>query len=108
MELNRSADEILADQMKRGSDTFGLWTIASEVPAQGMGIHRPRRKNAEMLTLFDEDAHGRLWIRLRCESRLCPLSYERRMPEFCAQLDTLAANGITAISLRSLIDRVKK
>jgi hypothetical protein len=30
------------------------------------------------------------------------------MPEFCAQLDTLAANGITAISLRSLIDRVKK
>lgn len=102
MELNRSYDEILAAEMQRGSDTFGLWTIASDVPAQGTGIHRPRGKDAEMLTLLDEEPRGRVSIRLRCKA--CGLSYKRRMPEFCAQLDTLATNGITAISLRSLID----
>lgn len=103
MELNRSHDQILATAMERGPDTFGLWTIASDVPASGLGMHRPRRKSAEMLTLFDEGPQGRVWIRLSCG--LCSWSYERRMPEFCAQLDTLATTGIAAISLRSLLDR---
>lgn len=55
-----------------------------------------------MLTHSDGTAPGRVRIRLRCGR--CGLSYERRMPEFCAQLDALAENGIAAISLRSLID----
>lgn len=104
MELNRSDDEILAAAMERGSRTLGVWTIASDVPAQGrLGIHRPRRRSAEMVTIFDDGSpHGRLRIRLTCD--LCGLPYERRMPEFCAQLDKLATNGLTAVSLRALID----
>lgn len=103
MELNRSHDQILTVAMERGPDTFGLWTIATDVPAPGrLSMHRPRSQCAEMLTIPGEGQHGRVRIRLRCG--WCGLSYERRMPEFCAQLDALAVNGITAISLRSLID----
>lgn len=101
MELNRSEDETLTAAMKRGPETFGLWTVATDIPHESMVIHTPKRRSAEMLTVSDGSAVGRVRIRLRCG--WCGLSYERRMPEFCAQLDVLASNGIAAVALRSLI-----
>lgn len=102
--------------MEFGTERTNLWTPA-EMVISPTGLRYPRRMwfvrtdeeaSPERIAEFAEvgldreAAAVRYRYRLKCE--WCGLSLVRRAPVLQSRMDALAGNGISGISLKSLID----